>query len=403
MVRLKVIVEPKGPLVLGSGMDSSQNVRESRPFIAGSVVRGALAQRILQALGQHRTAGLSLRSRPSDSSAAEAFEAIFVREPVARFGYLYPMPLRKEGMVFPAPCTTFACKPSGAKHGWVDTLRRHVRQALFGRGEEGGRPFLCLICQERLERWRGFVVSRDGPYEDVGRIPRRPLVRVGLNRWTEAAEEEILYTLEAIEPDPQRPFAFVGCWTMTEDQWEGLKALLATYFLPQDGGYQLRLGSARARGLGEAILRWSEIPLTDPTEQVERFQLDHDHLLFTLTTRSPLLLVDERGIPASRLTSAVLRRYISPLPEGLELISQATFVEREMLTGWSQAWGLPKPVLPAIGTGSVFTYKVPIAQKLQVLPFLRALEVQGLGERRGEGLGEVSICDPFHVRHDVDG
>lgn len=415
MVRLRVIVEPKSPLVLGSGMDSAQNVRESRDYIAGSVVRGVLAQAILERLGEHKTSRRALGGAV-DASLRATFDALFAGASAVRFGYLYPTYLQGDGTAsdafahesFPAPITLLACKAHRTDHHVLDALRGALRNEL--------PPPFCRDCEQvgsegRIERWRGYVLRRhDGTYDYRPGAPRRPLVRVGLNRWTEAAEEQILYVLEAIMPSAEtnKPLAFVGFWTMIEQQWTQLKRLLDQFFPRDRNGYRLRLGSARARGLGEVRLWWHESPPPDDDDlagRLDRFQdglPDTDKFLyFSLTARSPLLVYDDTGSPARTLSPDVLRGYLSTVPKDLEPVEDATFIERETLTGWSQAWGLPKPLTSAIAAGSVFTYRVPKTERDAVLAFLKEIEDNGLGERRSEGFGDLAACDPFHVDCDA--
>jgi len=402
MVRIRVVVEPKSPLVLGNGMDSAQNVRESRAFIAGSVMRGALAQKILQRSGHHKTAG----SLPSEqiviTGVYRDFEAVFLGQTGSRFGYLYPIFGKDDVVSFPCPASTLVCKEHGAQHDWVDKLRGRMRKALSPQAMPADEQSICPKCEGRLQRGHGFIaIARDGSYEDVRRIPRRAFVHVGLNRWLEAAEEGILYSLEAVTPLPKHPLAFAGFWTMSREQWERLQELLHRHFIPDDGGYHLRLGSARVRGFGEVIFRLTETSFPAVEDRLNRFQIEGPYLVFSITARAPLMLFDERGIAATILDPQVLSRYLTPIPEGVEPLNGAAFVERDLYTGWSQAWGLPKQQIPVIGAGSVFTYRVSADKEEPLAGFLERLEKQGLGERRGEGCGDVSICDPFHLHYDI--
>jgi CRISPR-associated protein Csx10 len=435
MMQLKVIVELRSPLVLGSGMDVG-NVRESRPFIAGSVLRGVLAQVILDSLGIRKNTGRKI-TPPSPESAQyeEAFRKVFLDPKPARFGNLYPFSLTDQNSpfeAFPIPLTAFTCKPSpgfGKKdneHGVFDLLLSSILQK---QSEEERCPF----CRERLERERGFAIRtrKDGEliYQKAN-VPMRQFVRVGLSRYTEAAEEQILYVLEAILPKEEgknHPLAFIGNWAMSKEQWELLESLMKRFFFKEDDGYRLRIGSSRARGMGEAVLKIQaeKVPFliasqgSQPSALEERlcdFQshlknsglADGEHLYFSLSTRSPILVFGKDGLPTKQLTPKVLASYVeAKMPGGLELIKKATFIEQETLTGWSQAWGMPKPVAPAISAGSVFAYRVPrAAEKIEdeneLLDFLRYIEENGIGERLGEGFGEVCVCDPFHIDKDLE-
>lgn len=391
-MRLKVTVEPSGPLLLGGGADT-QNVRESRAYIAGSVLRGALAEGILSRLNAHRnSAGRPSRLPANDPQLAD-FNEIFVNRSAARFGYLYPTMLpggSDETPSFPAPATAFACKRHLAEHLLQDSLKALLQ------GKP--RPVKCTDCDARLERYRGFI----GDQSDV---PRRPLLRVGLNRRTEAAEDQALYVLEAIFPqaDSTHTLAFTGYWDMTAEQWRQLQKLLDRFFLPGEvaKSWRLRIGSARARGLGEAVLHVHVQPATTMANLEARFNEfqsiapQDGRLYFALTARSPLLFYEQSGVPTMLLSPEILRDYGTTLPADLAV--RGAFVEHEFASGWSQAWGLPKPVGPVVAAGSVFAYSVPNAERDNLLSFLQQLEENGLGERRSEGFGEFVACDPFHV------
>jgi CRISPR-associated protein Csx10 len=319
-----------------------------------------------------------------------AFNAIFVNRSVARFGYLYPttLPFADDAPAsLPAPVTAFACKRHTDQHPLQDALESMLRGEL--------RPVKCATCDARLERYRGFIGYRSG-------VPRRPLLRVGLNRLTEAAEDQALYVLEAVLPkvDSVSALAFTGYLEMTAEQWEQLQELLDRFFLPGDvaASWRLRIGSARARGLGEAMLRVKPANTASLDARLDDFQNiapPDERLYFALTARAPLLLYEQSGETAMSLSTEVLRGYCVSLPAGLAV--QGTFVEHEFASGWSQAWGLPKPVGPVIAAGSVFAYSVPKAERNSLLSFLRKIEEEGLGERRGAGFGELVACAPFHI------
>ena len=417
MPKIKVIVKAKEHMFLGSGLPV-ENIQTSRNFIAGSVLRGTLARAILRPLGLWKHE-IGLKSETPEASPPEGFAEVFLAKPPARFGFLYPIWIRKgedpeKTEVFPLPLTAFTCKAhKGFKtedgHGVWDELLYKLRYEVEGkpptRGECG--------CGEPLDRLRGFVARIGDTYRRVEVHPRL-LVRVGLNRLTETAEGGILYTQEALPPHQRveaedRFLHFVGYWQMSDEQWEALKGLLGK-FVPKDGeGYSLRIGTARARGMGAVTLRWVEesSPALPPLEKrLEDFQprgpdgheLDPDHWYFALTLRSPLLIYDKQGRPTTRLEKDVLEDYVSAIPQGLEFLREASVIEREEWSGWSAAWGLPKTVVTAVAAGSVLAFRAPKGEKEAVLAFLQEVEECGLGEGQAEGWGEVVACDPFHVK-----
>jgi CRISPR-associated protein Csx10 len=409
-------------LLLGDGLPV-ENVQASRRFIAGSVLRGSLARAILRPLGLWRSVVRWEEQTPAGEALPEGFREVFLAEPPARFGFLYPTreEAEKAGTVdaFPIPLTASECKAhSGFEeeggHGVWDRLLNNLRRIT---GLEVPFQKNCPKCGEPLKRARGFAV-RWRAEERYGKVEVRPrfFVRVGLNRFTETAEEGILYTLEALVPGPGgegKALSFVGYWQMSEGQWRALKKLLEGHVRKEDGAYLLRIGTARARGMGKVALSFMEEPPSLPPmeERLDNFQprdsegnlVDPKHLHFAFTLRAPLLLYDSSGKPTAKPERSVLEAYISTLPKGLKFLSEASMVEREEWTGWSAVWALPKPVVTAIAAGSVLAFRAPKAERDAVIAFLLELEENGLGERLAEGWGEVIACDPFHVNFDIGG
>jgi CRISPR-associated protein Csx10 len=424
MPRIKIILEARGPLLLGDGLPV-ENVQTSRRFIAGSTLRGSLARAILRPLGLWRGVVRWEEQTPTREALPEGFWEVFLAEPPARFGFLYPTreEAGKAGTVdaFPIPLTASECKAHSGfaeegGHGVWDRLLNNLRRIA---GLEVSFEKNCPKCGEPLKRARGFAV-RWRAEERYGKVEVRPrfFVRVGLNRFTETAEEGILYTLEALVPGPggegkEKPLSFVGHWRMSEEQWRALKTLLEGHVRREDGAYLLRIGTARARGMGKVALSFMEEPppLPPMEERLDNFQprdnegklVDPEHLYFALTLRAPLLLYDSGGRPTAKPERSVLEAYVSSLPEGLEFLAEASMVEREEWTGWSAVWALPKPVVTAIAAGSVLAFRAPEAEKGAVVAFLQEVEEKGLGERLAEGWGEVIACDPFHVKFDMGG
>ena len=422
MPRFKVILEAQSPLLLSDILPAG-NVQSSRLFVAGSVLRGAIAKAILSPLGLWRHSGQPIQS----ISVPEQFHTVFLKEPCARFGFLYPV--REAGNMlgdreaFPLPLTVYTCKThkgfaGQGGHGVFDRLMEMLRQEAGGK--TGGRVG-CPECDERLDRMRGYGTRsrEDGAntYAQV-KIAPRSFVRVGLNRMTETAEERILYTLEALVPGTgregeEKPLSFVGYWVMSPDQWKALQELLKQHNLAQNGTCLLRIGTARARGMGLVRLYLQDMSTELPAVEakLDAFQpkdekgepLDRARLYFALTLRAPVLLYDSKGQPTTTITPELLKAYVSQVPGSLEFLSKASVMEQEIWTGWSPAWGLPKPVTPAMAAGSVLAFRAPMEERNAVLAFLQEIEENGLGERLAEGWGEVVACDPFHIIFDYKG
>ena len=63
------------------------------------------------------------------------------------------------------------------------------------------------------------------------------------------------------------------------------------------------------------------------------------------------------------------------------------------IEGWQQRWGLPRPTLVAIAAGSVM--RLPLAEGKMLDEAMLQRLAAGLGERRGEGFGQVMVNPPF--------
>lgn len=181
--------------------------------------------------------------------------------------------------------------------------------------------------------------------------------------------------------------------TANKQDAEEIKKLLR-----RNGG-ELLLGKARTAGYGRASVekvedlgsewregrRWVEKKRSRDEEgdEFEEFQPPAAVQNFRLTFLSEALLRDEHG----QLT-------LDPLPAlkarlGVENLSATkVFRAAEIVGGFNRKWGLPLPQVTAIAAGSVFVLKseTPI-----VWETLCKLEETGVGERRTEGFGRVSI------------
>lgn len=375
-----------------------------------------------------------------------AWDALFLGEDAPRFGFLYPLPSAEEeasqglgdAWPFPPPVTAHSCKyhpgygtadGRASEHGVVDVLLERIRECI----DHTKRPELkCPRCSEQMQRFQNLSFMRrlapeGAPYRFAETtVPARYLTRVAIDRRTSRASEHLLYTLQVLEP---AGYSFGGELRASEEQVEALARQLAQIPMADDPEgdegpmalrVRLRIGSARARGLGEAwlTLRKSADVLGSVEERLDRFQprglpdgsrprgvapgerLDPRHLYFSLTLRAPAIVRSRHGTPTMEVDGAVLAAYGLQVPRGLEWLQEASFVEPSVASGWSLAWSLPKPTGPALAAGSVLTYRVPAEEREAVVAFLKALESQGLGERVKEGFGEIIACFPFHVQLD---
>lgn len=446
MPQIRILLEAHSPLLLGEGPAIS-NVQTSARSVSGSIWRGTLAGAVLRALGLRGTSPELARREPD-------FATLFAPaggESPARFGTLYPARQRWNDLanstVLPLPLSTRSCKSHRGfvedikvpGHGMYDGTLNRLREAA-----QAQRPYqrgleLCPQCNtQRLERARGVALrvsagAGERGYYSAVKTGTRSFVRVGLNRHTETAQDQILYVLDTLvsgsgAAGDEAPLTFVGTWYGSTAQEQAFRRILARYFIPtDDGGYRMRIGGARARGMGQVVLHLETSANNDAAandaanvpdhrrtlaERLDALQprengqlLDQQHLYATLSLHSPLVLLDTWGLAissAGHITRQVLQAYVEPVPEDLAILADYSIVEPHAWCGWSTAWGLPKPAVRALAAGSVLLLRAPAGRRESLLNMLAQIEQEGLGERRAEGWGEILVCDRFHNDHDEE-
>lgn len=78
-----------------------------------------------------------------------------------------------------------------------------------------------------------------------------------------------------------------------------------------------------------------------------------------------------------------------------QLVVAAHAVRSRRIESWQSRWGLPRPTLVAVQAGSVVRFKLPKNVDTELLPSrLKSLELKGIGERRGEGFGDIRFNEP---------
>jgi CRISPR-associated protein Csx10 len=142
------------------------------------------------------------------------------------------------------------------------------------------------------------------------------------------------------------------------------------------------LGGSRSAGYGR--VRFHDVREVENWREVaEPIVPDVDGKLI-VTLLSDALLRDENGQFSAdpRIITNVLSKYL-----GVSLTLRKAFLRGTVVGGFNRKWGLPLPQSLAVAMGSVFVYGPPNCG----LDKLRALEMQGIGERRAEGFGRLAI------------
>jgi CRISPR-associated protein Csx10 len=401
VIRLEVEVTPRSPLVIGS--DRTYGLyNETRRYLPGSVLRGALAGLLLE--GCTRPEYRHDHESCPDKDNCH-FYTLFCRQPPPVFENCYPS--RTDGPTYPLPLSARTCKDSLLSgHGVYDIL---VRQFVFERALEEGvaLPFFyeprCPKCGRGVSPCEGFYGRDEAGYYQV-QAPLGRTSRTAINRRRAVAQDRMLYTLEVIQPplpDADSYTALRGSVLIDEERGELLERVLPLV---------KRVGSGRSRGLGQVsvVIKKSGAPSLMPL--AERLAGLNDIIneewafynklnpdlppaegwFFTVNLLAPALLT-RHGLPTTVLEADEL----GLANAGIQLVR--AFTGHEALGGWLMGAGLPRGTELSTAMGSVFLYQVRGIAQDELLDPLADLEQRGVGRERERGVGQVQVCSPFHL------
>jgi CRISPR-associated protein Csx10 len=437
VTRLRILIKTLSPLYAGAQKPYGSFL-ETHTQISGALLRGAVA-------------GMTL----PDCAAPELIhnhEACAVKD-LCPFYYLltginFPAcsvaegnhpsepPLRTMVTCKAAPGFASQSKSAEPKHGVFDTLLKHlVFNELCQHGAYprelppqrcGQRTNASFSCEAPLEPFgKRYVRETTGRYHPVPTLRLQRMTHVGINRRRESAEQGLLFSVQAIagaisDGKTLSNASFAGIMTVP-DSWGQERVNEFKRFLE---GIK-RLGGEQTYGLGrvEVTVREIEDESKDLPMRVEGFnerltRVWHDYTAdgkppaldgtyFTVDLLTPALLHTSDGTPTVQLTADMLKQRAEMLgfsnlpsiaevtyPEAAEKDCALMFTAPTIVSGWSAAWGLPKPTALAAVAGSVYVFRT---QELgSWVEALAVLEANGLGDRCEEGFGAVRICDHFH-------
>jgi CRISPR-associated protein Csx10 len=119
-----------------------------------------------------------------------------------------------------------------------------------------------------------------------------------------------------------------------------------------------------------------------------------DGAYFTVDLQSDAILYDESGWQPTTILTAEMLQKATNCDAQVELTR--SYARYTYYNGWNTAWGLLKETEILTQMGSVFVFKTNNIEAWYEP--LKKLELYGIGERRGEGFGQLKICDEFHLR-----
>jgi CRISPR-associated protein Csx10 len=366
MRAVRYTIELKQP-VLATDVQGDPNGAISMPHVPGSLLRGALVGRYLQANGKRELDALN------DSEE----RALFLDEQTR---YLNAYPINDEGRrALPVPAAWFFEKterPQG------DNDERPVYNLAWSRPRfsKHTKPTDEETAQFHEESISAPFLWLDGGTASLWKPPRQLNVHTRrdarLGRATEGGGDIFRYDALAAGTRLQ------GIILTTKERAAKIEALL------QEA--TLWIGRARRAGYGEATVTEDSVEVLDYWREAETDEsanpVDADGEFRVMFT-SDSLLRDEWG-QATLDPRAALEAELGLQPQALTLVSEYSFAKSKIVGGFNRKWGLPLPQTVALAAGSVFAYHTKEA--LSTNQF-EALERQGIGERCGEGFGRLLV------------
>lgn len=369
------------------------NYHATRAYVPGSTVRGAVAWALLRA-------GIT-------TDHAEDFQALFLANTAASFGDA--LPIGADGAEPAArPATARTRRGSSAIQDDVlvrELARERVNQALAAAGSR-----LYLRADDGEHRLEPVNTGRSD-----GDLVRRIRTRVAIDRYRGTASDGRLFSIEQIEPwiaeGPGRSARQVRFVSWVEGLGEAGHA--AARLLGRLAEVPLLIGAGRNHGLGRVRVDIGFEPDPDlgdseveaevlaraVEEAVRRFgeRVGLQDVLPWPESRVPLALIGTSDfVPSGSERHPLSEPRLSDLDLGPWDLWHS-FLLPTAVGGYDQRKGSPplKDLFPAVGSGSVFVYRVErdqLARRLrEVLPRLR----RGVGRCVESGCGRFEIFRPM--------
>jgi CRISPR-associated protein Csx10 len=408
MQRIELEIKALSPLAIARYKPGG-SISEAVDYIPGTVIRGAVAAKILNESG-HQFSDLTENGGNFQSLFLSENPAIFQNAYPALVinGKLIPQARLEDNGVLPTTALSSKNKPgfTPKNNGVFDTLIDRFCAEGYGYPydpncpKDGGRVDPAGI---------SFYCKFNKKYHSLS-ANKRLLTRVGINRRRAASEEEILYSVEVLnesQEKKQQPVCYRGAILVEEDLATSLRDFI------QLRNQNFRLGGSTSRGLGKVEITPKEpvSAIIDVKQRITKFtnsiqyrwqkwgifgvplkELPGDRTYFTLDLQSDAILT-ENWRRTTVISEKMLQQFAKIEDPSLKL--EAAYSSYDYLSGWNAAWGLMKDVELITNKGSVYLFSTNRREIWDNV--LGELEMRGLGDRTCEGFGQVQICSDFHL------
>jgi len=379
----RITADLQSPLVVQQNRQSNSSV--NLPYLPGSSLRGALAAQYIRMGGS-----------PEDMQ----FQQIFIDDAV-HFPNLLPTD-RSKTISKAFPLTSVSCKREPGfiaeeRHGVVDLLASKLKAQL--QFEIAGDN-ICNCCGQEMKSIDGFWNG-----DEAAPARFRPSMiyqrHTGIDRATGTVAQSIFFIRQAIADFYKDP---------KTKKYERQRLSGGVYL----SGQQLSIlnpllempvfaGAERTSGMGELRLTVDKAEEFAPAFDIETWDKEFrkkyaevgnvdlpDGEYFCIKFESDAIMVDEFLRPATHLRLDF---------EDVELEMQIT--KTKAIRGWQSSWGLPKPDDIGVTMGSVFLYRYTGDDLQGLIRHLSVELISGIGLRREEGFGKISICNSAHTIKEV--
>ncbi len=383
MLLLTFDLEAVAPLAFPERKPGTQ-FNASLPYVPGGAIFGALGQIL----------------------GAQNFDEALFR--AIRCCNAYPVH-QGDAWVRPLPAT--AIQPKGAER------TDDVRDSLYARvcWEQQQPPALIYAPADNDGRpWEAvgskLYTIRDGNLQ-YRSVQQRILTRVAINRRRGTAQEQRLYSLLAIrettEANKQRvPTRFRGSVALPPFAEAQVRSALTRI---------THLGGRQTSGLGAVRVETPEtiVAPEDARQVLQRVETmtrrfreqarlyeglggapwSIEGSIFTINLLADVILLEHGWLPTQELSAGQLKELT-----GIEATLLRAFTTTKLVGGWHTLWQRPKPTGVAVAMGGLYVFQTNRPLTEEGCQRLAQLQIDGIGERRAEGYGQIRICDEFHLR-----
>lgn len=373
------------------------NASSALPYLPGSTMRGAVAAAMIRG-------GIE----PEEAT----FQKVFHQSPIP-FPNLVPAP-DPVMIMRPLPASAISCKRKpgfrGNGHGVADVLPAIAAARMNNRISDSG-IWKCSRCHQDMKPFSGFWNGEEHTPEtfEPTLISHR---HTGIDRGTGTIATSIFFMTQAIadfykplkgaDQGGYRQQFLTGSLFMTEDQAILLEPVLKD---------PIFVGAERTRGMGEVqlylskldsapdfdLMNWSRSFKARLSRLIKTDEKELPGIYFSILLESHALLADAFLRPVSRIEELEDREG-DDFCRGVEPVARIT--SGHTVRGWQSAWKMAKPDETAVAMGSLFLYRYTGDDPDRLERRLQQLLQNGVGLRREEGFGRISICDPLHIREE---